>query len=167
MPNATVRANARTLPKATKSMSAAPALPEATPQDEYLRALAAKCVADARLEVATEKRKAEAAAKAEEPTLEASEAFSKAYHAWLIAKAGIEEPEIAEEEQPCRFRAESDAERRLFTTPVAYSDQFWQKLTAFERILGEELAVGLRRDSILLLALGSIKQDVLNLDICN
>ena len=63
--------------------------------------------------------------------------------------------------------AESDAERRLFTTPVAYGDQFWQKLTAFEQILGDELADGLRQDSILLLALGSIKQDIINLDLCN
>jgi hypothetical protein len=157
MPNATVRANARATPEAT----------EPAPRDEYLRLQAAKIVADARFEVAAENMKAEAAAKAEEPKLRASEAFSSAYHAWLIAKAGIEEPLVAEDEQPGRFRAESDAERRMFTTPVAYSGQFWQKLTAFERILGEELAVGLRRDSILLLALGSIKQDVLNLDIGN
>jgi hypothetical protein len=39
MPNATVRANARTLPEVTKSMPAAPASPAATPQDEYIRAL--------------------------------------------------------------------------------------------------------------------------------
>jgi hypothetical protein len=40
-------------------------------------------------------------------------------------------------------------------------------LTAFEQILGDELADGLRQDSILLLALGSIKQDIINLDLCN
>jgi hypothetical protein len=82
-----------------------------------------------------------------------------------LSAAGLEEPAIAEEEQAGRFRAESDAERRLFTTPVAYGDQFWQKLTAFEQILGAKLAVGLRRDSILMLAVGSIKQDILNLEL--
>jgi spore germination cell wall hydrolase CwlJ-like protein len=41
--------------------------PEATPKDEYLRLMAEKIVAEARLEVATEKRNAEADAKAESP----------------------------------------------------------------------------------------------------
>jgi hypothetical protein len=65
--------NDRTLPEATKSMPAAPASPEATAQDEYLRLIANKIAA-------------EAAAKAEEPKLEASRAFAQAYHAWLAAK---------------------------------------------------------------------------------
>jgi hypothetical protein len=64
------------------------------------------------------------------------------------------------------LRAQSEAERRLFTTPAASGEQIWDKLTAFEQILGEELAIGLRTDSILLLSLGSIKQDIINLDLC-
>ena len=166
MPNATVRADARTLPEATKPPPAAPASPEAAPQDEYIRALAAKCVADARYEAAAEKRKAEATAKAEEPKLEASRAFAQAFHAWLAARAGIEDPSLLEgEEQDERFRANSDAQWRLSTTPSAYPDQFWQKLEAFEVLLGDEMMGGQRRDSILLLALGSIKQDIINLDL--
>ena len=170
MPNATMRANARALPEATKPPPAAPASPEAAPQDEYIRALAAKCVADARYEVTAEKRKAEkdkvAAAKAEEPKLEASRAFAQAFHAWLAARAGIEDPSLLEgEEQDERFRANSDAQWRLSTTPSAYPDQFWQKLEAFEVLLGDEMMGGQRRDSILLLALGSIKQDIINLDL--
>jgi hypothetical protein len=166
MPNATMRANARALPEATKTPPAAPASPEAAPQDEYIRALAAKCVADARYEAAAEKRKAEATAKAEEPKLEASRAFAQAFHAWLAARAGIEDPSLLEgEEQDERFRANSDAQWRLSTTPSAYPDQFWQKLEAFEVLLGDEMMGGQRRDSILLLALGSIKQDIINLDL--
>jgi hypothetical protein len=166
MPNATMRANARALPEATKPPPAAPASPEAAPQDEYIRALAAKCVADARYEAAAEKRKAEATAKAEEPKLEASRAFAQAFHAWLAARAGIEDPSLLEgEEQDERFRANSDAQWRLSTTPSAYPDQFWQKLEAFEVLLGDEMMGGQRRDSILLLALGSIKQDIINLDL--
>ena len=165
MPN-TVRADARTLPEATNPPPAAPASPEAAPQDEYIRALAAKCVADARYEAAAEKRKAEATAKAEEPKLEASRAFAQAFHAWLAARAGIEDPSLLEgEEQDERFRANSDAQWRLSTTPSAYPDQFWQKLEAFEVLLGDEMMGGQRRDSILLLALGSIKQDIINLDL--
>jgi hypothetical protein len=195
MPNATVRANARTLPKSTKSAPASESLralyrpgvlerglkiiakaqdevaakkdapaPEAA-ADEYNRLGTAKIIADALFEVAAEKMKAEAAAKDEEPKLEASRAFAQAFHAWLAAKAGIEEPAIAEEEQPGRFRAESYSERSLFTTPAVYPDQLWQKLEAFEAILGGELMSGQKRDSILLLALGSIKQDILNLEL--
>jgi hypothetical protein len=66
MPNATVRANAQATPKAT----------EHAPRDEYPRLQAEKIVADVRLEVATEKRKAEADAKAEEPKLRASREHS-------------------------------------------------------------------------------------------
>jgi hypothetical protein len=41
----------------------------------------------------------------------------------------------------------------------------WQKLEAFPDILSKELAAGPRTESILLLALGSIKQDIINLDL--
>jgi hypothetical protein len=124
------------------------------------------------LEVATEKRKAakdKAAADAEkaeeDKRWEVSQAFTSAYHAWLAARAGIEEPDVAEEEQPERYRAQSEAERRLFTTPAVSGEQVWDKLTAFEQILGEELTIGLRKESVLVLAVGSIKQDIINLEL--
>jgi hypothetical protein len=78
--------------------------------------------------------------------------------ALLAANAGLEDPDITEEEQPERWSVQSDAERRLFTTPSVYPDQVWRKLEAFEAILSEELTIGPRTDSILMLALGSIKQ---------
>jgi hypothetical protein len=58
-----------------------PASPEAAAHDEYLRLIANKIAAEALLDVATEKRKAEAAAKAAEPKLRASKEFAEAYHA--------------------------------------------------------------------------------------
>jgi hypothetical protein len=163
MPNATVRANAQALPEATK--------PEAAPQDEYIHALAAKCVADARYEVAAEKRKAEddakkaeADAKAEEPKLRASREFAEAYHAWLVAKADDENPSVEDEEQAERFCfALPVAERRLMVTPPAYPDQLWQKVEAFEAILSDEIIKGPRRDSVIMIAVASIKQDIINL----
>jgi hypothetical protein len=164
MPNATVRANARTLPEAT----------EPAPPDEYLRLMAEKIVAEARLEVATEKRKAEkdkAAADAaqveRDKEWQAIRAFTQAYCAWLSAKAGLEDPDITDDEQPERWKAKSEAERRLFTTPATIGEQVWDKLTAFEQILGEELTIGLRNESILVLAVGSIKQDIINLELCH
>jgi hypothetical protein len=51
-------------------------------------------------------------------------------------------------------------------TPSAYPDQVWQKLEAFEAILGDEIMSGPRRDSVILLAVASIKQDIVNLDLC-
>jgi hypothetical protein len=152
--------------------SNAPASPESAIDDEYLRLQAAKIVADARLEVATEKRKAEkdkAAADVaqveRDKEWQASRAFAQAYCAWLAAKAGLEDPDITDDEQPERWRAQSEAERRLFTTPAASGEQVWDKLTAFEQILGEEMTVGLRKESVLVLAVGSIKQDIINLEL--
>jgi hypothetical protein len=165
MPNATVRANARTLPEATKSTPVAPAAAESA-ADEYLRLQAAKIVADVRLEVATEQRKADAAARAEEPKRLASRAFAEAYHAWLAAKAETENPLVEDEEQAERFsKALPVAERLLMVTPSVYPDQLWQKLEAFEAILGDEIMSGPRRDSVLRLALAGIKQDFVNLDL--
>jgi hypothetical protein len=148
----------------------APAAPEVTSRDEYDRLLVEKIYADARLEVATEKKQAVAdkaladAEKAEQDKKwQANQAFAQAYHALLAANAGLKEPDITDEEQPERWRVQSEAERRLFSTPAANGEQVWDKLTAFEQILGEELTIGLRNESILLLAVGSIKQDVINL----
>jgi hypothetical protein len=140
--------------------------------DEYLRAMAAKCLADARVSVEADRRKAEkdkAAADAEkaeeDKEYQAIRAFASAYHAWLAANAGLQDPDITEEEQPERWRAQSEAERRLFSTPATCGEDFWHKLTAFEKLLGEELTVGLRKESVLLLAVGSIKQDIINLEL--
>ncbi len=163
MPNATVRADARDLPEATKSTPAAPDSPESA-ADEYLRLMAAKIVADVRLALATEKRKEEAA-KAEAPKLETSRAFAQAYHAWLVAKADDENPSVEEEEAERFSAALPAAERRLMVTPSAYPDQLWQKLEAFEAILGDEIMIGPRRDSVILLALASIKQDMVNMEL--
>ena len=165
MPNATVGADAPASPKSVKF------------DDEYLRLQANKIVADVLLEAATEKKKAEAAAKAaaeaeadaeEEPKRHASQEFAAAFHAWLAAKAGIKDPSVEEDEEVTkRYRAESAAERRLMTAPAAYPDQVWEKLSAFEILLGEELLNGERRDSIILLSLASIKQYIHNLGLCN
>jgi hypothetical protein len=142
---------------------------------EYLRLSAEKIVADVRFEAAEErlaeaikKKKAEDAAEAEEPKRRASQEFAAAYHAWLAPKAGIKDPSVEEDEEVTkRYRAESAAERRLMTAPAAYPDQLWEKLGAFEILLGEELLNGERRDSIILLSLASIKQDIHNLGLCN
>jgi hypothetical protein len=64
-----------------------------------------------------------------------------------------------------RFAAETASERRLFITAAAYPEQVWQKLEGFEGVLHDELVSGQRNNSVLLLALGSIKQDIVNMDL--
>jgi hypothetical protein len=49
--------------------------------------------------------------------------------------------------------------------PAVFPYHVWQKIEAFEEILSHELIVGQRTDSILMLALGSIKQDCINLEL--
>jgi hypothetical protein len=103
---------------------------------------------------------------AEAPELEASQAFAQAYHAWLAAKADDENPSVEDEQQAERFSAALPvAERRLMVTPSAYPDQLWQKLEALEAILGDEIMSRPRRNSVIMLGLASIKQDIVNLEL--
>jgi hypothetical protein len=121
-----------------------------------------------RAEIAAEKEKAEAAAKTEEAERGRDKAFDQAYHDWLRALAELDDPtEASGEEWDRRLEADCVAERRLMTTPASRPEQVWKKLEAFEVILSRDLTVGPRTDSILMLALGSIKQDILNLDLCD
>ena len=96
----------------------------------------------------------------------ASEAFSRAYSGWLKAKSEIEDPSVSDNDLVAALvDAEDKAERRLIATPAAYPDQVFQKLQAFEWILGYELLAGEKRYSLLMLAVGSIKQDMINLNL--
>ena len=162
MPNATVRANAPASPK-----SANPA-PEAEPS-KHPRIIAAEVVAGFELEkkikqIQFETEVQDAEKEAENDRHAACARFSHAHHAWLKAKLAIQEP--SDEDIPAeRLKVEAEAERRFFTTPAVFADHVWDKLEAFEEILAHELRAGERTDSILLLALGAIKQDIINLDL--
>jgi hypothetical protein len=146
MPNATVGADA-------------PASPKSAADDKY-HALAAQIAAEVELKAIKERVLAEA----DDYKTRASREFGAAYHAWLAAKAAREEPEAEEEVMAARYNGEIDAERRLMVTPAAWPDQFWSKLEAFEMILSTELIGGPRQESLLLLATGSLKADILNLN---
>jgi hypothetical protein len=123
MPNATVRANARSLPEETEPL----------PVHEN----------SARIE-----------------------AFSRAYARWLTACAQLERLD-SEDEQfiNATFTEERSALRELFLIPAACTETVSAKLAAFEVDLVKERIVGEPRDSIVLLALGSIKADLINLGI--
>jgi hypothetical protein len=123
MPNATVRANARTLPEATEP---------APIHEDFARI----------------------------------EAFSRAYARWLKARAQIEVPDSDDDQFiTATFAEERSAQRELFLVPAVCVENVWSKLEVFEVDLAKELVVGQSKDSILLLALGSIKADLINLGI--
>jgi hypothetical protein len=164
MPNATVRANAPASPKSAK-----PAAPEAEPA-KHPRIIAAEIVAGFELEKKIKQIQLETDVEdAEEASRKAksaeAERFDRAYYAWLTAKAAIEEPSMNEDLAPERFKVEAEAERRFMTMPAVYGHQFWTKFQAFEEIFSKELVAGPRTESILILALGAIKQDIINLDL--
>jgi hypothetical protein len=121
MPNATVRANARTTPEEDESRS-------------------------------------EAGAR--------TEAASRAYARWHRALAQLEHPDSEDEKfVKATFTEERAALRDLFLSPAACEETVWAKFAAFEYDLVRERIIGERMDSILLLGLGAIKADLLNLGI--
>jgi hypothetical protein len=92
--------------------------------------------------------------------------FGLAYARWLRALAQLEVPDSEDEEFVLgTFLEERAALRELFLAPAACSETIWAKLAAFEADLIRERIVGEARDSILLLGLGSIKADLMNLGI--
>jgi hypothetical protein len=165
MPNATVRANAPASPESAK-----PAAPEAERAKDP-RIIAAEVVAEVDLRNRIEKIQSEMDIEAaEEASRKAKSAeadrFENAYRALLAAKAAVKDPSIDDDDvMTARQAVEAEAERRFMTMPAVYADHVWQKIEAFEGILGGELIAGERTDSILLIAIAAIKQDIINLDL--
>jgi hypothetical protein len=158
-----------TMTNAESAKSAAPA-PEAEPAKDP-RIIAAEVVAEVDLENRLKKIRSEIAVEdAEEASRKAksaaSDRFDNAYRAWLAAKAAVKDPSMDDDDvMTARQAVEAEAERRFMTMPAVYADHVWQKIEAFEGILGSEMIAGERTDSILLLAIAAIKQDIINLDL--
>jgi hypothetical protein len=94
------------------------------------------------------------------------EAFSRAYARWLTACAHLERIDSEDEKfLDAIFDEERAALRGLFLVPAASSATVWAKLAAFEIDLVKEHVAGPTKNSIVLLALGSIKADLMNLGI--
>jgi hypothetical protein len=92
--------------------------------------------------------------------------FGLAYARWLRALVQLEVPDSEDEEFVLgTFLEERAALRELFLAPAACSETIWAKLAAFEVDLVRERIAGPARDCILLLGLGSIKADLMNLGI--
>jgi hypothetical protein len=95
------------------------------------------------------------------------EAFGRAYARWLRALAQTECPISFDDEQfmKAAYAEDSLALRELFRVPADCSETVWAKLAVFEIELVKDQIVGTSKDSVLFLALGSIKADLANLGI--
>ena len=97
----------------------------------------------------------------------AEKALERAHARWLRARAARKDPDGPHDDESLGliWRAEATAARDFMLTPVTSVGYIWEKIEAFEVILGEELRDGLSRSSDLLLAFGALKQDLFNLDL--
>jgi len=148
MPNATVRAKARTTPKPP------------TPTEDIVNILKEE------IGLAARRRAGEEAAVGDDEYCAHQQAFSRAYARWLRACAQIEDPGT-DDEQIIKtfFDEERAAQRAVFLIPAVCREDLWNKLEVFEVDLAREQVVGPHKDSILMLALGSIKADLMNLGV--
>jgi hypothetical protein len=141
-----VRANARTLPKATKPG------PLEKAQDE----------------AAAKKAPTPEGKPVDNARYEAILRFDHAHARWLRACAVIQDPpgEDGEERDEAMveyYEAERQAKRELFLIPSVSSVQLWTKIEVFEQALHYELSVGSYGLFDLQLALAGIKSDIRNL----
>jgi hypothetical protein len=105
--------------------------------------------------------------KADEIEARATAAFNRAYSRWLAARAAEGDWPMKDEEMNKRVDEEEEAERAFPATPAAKAFQVWNKLEAVEAIVSKDLREGRARYSTILTAFGSLKADIVNLDLCD
>jgi hypothetical protein len=160
MPNATVRANARPMPKPKPGSVAS------------IRRQTADLNSATALLKATEVVERELAEPNEQPKiisehLAKRHAFERAYTGWLIARAAQDNPDLPEDDESARHRDHeyAQAEHELMLMPAISGWMVWHKLEVLALCLEDELRNGTRADSFSLLALAAIKTDLLMLGI--
>jgi hypothetical protein len=138
MPNATLRADARTMPKSAPP-SAGPDLDNVVPGPA----------------AADDPRAAKLATR---------DAFDLAYSSWLAARAGRKtnmDDDTAE-----KLDADLEAaEREVMLTPALYDWMVWDKLEILTLIMEDDLRNGERADNFSLVSLAAIKSDLIRLGI--
>jgi hypothetical protein len=163
MPNATVRANARTTPK--PKPGSAESIRRQTADLKFATALlkasqaAVPDTIESIVERGTAKRDAELDAK--------HELFGRAYARWLRARAALDDPDAdgSEESGAARFKAVDEAARALLVTPALYDDELWRKWEVLEDYVSADAIAGPATDNRAIMALGCIKADLLRLGI--
>jgi hypothetical protein len=154
MPNATVRANARPMPKPKPGSVAS--IRRQTAELETATALLKGAQV---VERGTAKQDAELDAK--------HNLFGRAYARWLRARAVMDDPDAdcSEQAWAARFKALDDAERTLLVTPPLSDEMLWQKWEVLESFVSCDAIAGQATDNRAIMALGCIKADLLRLGI--
>jgi hypothetical protein len=150
MPNATVRANARTTLKPPPGSVAS--LRGQTAELESATALLQISQAVERdIDCETDKHVR----------------FGRAYARWLHARAALEDPDAdgSQEAGAARFSALDEAARSLLITAPISDEELWQKWEVLENYVSEDAIQGQALDNRAIMALGCIKADLLRLGI--
>jgi hypothetical protein len=163
MPNATVRANARSMPEPkrgsvesirgqTVALKAATALLKTIPVVE-------RDTLEGVIEREAPKWDAKFDAKRDQ--------FGRAYARWLRARASLDDPDAdgSEEAGAARFKAVDEAARSLLITPPVCDEELWQKWEVLEDYVSEDVIQGQATDNRAIMALDCIKADLLRLGI--
>ena len=157
MPNATVRANARPMPKLKPGSVAS--IRRQTADLKSATALL-KATQDVEREAVTPSGSSNSERLADECVSE------RAYSRWLAALAKWHNPDGFDDETGKKRGEElKRAERELVFTPANQSDRVWEKIQVLTLCLEEEGTLGRRNDHFALLALAAIKADLLALGI--
>ena len=158
MPNATVRANARPMPKPKPGSAASIRRGTADLKSSVALLKAAEVV---------ERELADPKAVSDDPERLANDAaFDRAYSRWLAALAKWHNPDGMDDETAKKRSEElKNAERELVFSPATRSDMVWDKIQVLTLCLDEESELGPRADHFAVLALAAIKADLLRLGI--
>jgi hypothetical protein len=166
MPTATVRANARAMPKSPPQPAAPSALARAT-----ARTLPNPPLGSAEsLRQNTENLESMTAlvkASRERGLCAKHELFGRAYVRWLRARAALEDPDAdgSDEASEARFNAVGEAARLLLVTPAIYDEELWQKWEVLEDYVSADVIEGQAADNRAIMALGCIKADLIRIGI--
>jgi hypothetical protein len=169
MPNATVRASARAMPKSAPKRDPLPTAVDLRQHAADLRSAvalmeAAKVVerelAEPKDPPATQPAAEETAAETEASPRDPAD---RAYVRWLRARAALNDPDVsyAEKDLAARQDDADEAARALLVTPISHADMVWQKWEVLEHFVSADAIDGPAFDNRTAIALGCVKADLL------
>jgi len=89
--------------------------------------------------------------------------FERLYGDWHTARAALSNPDLPEDDVSANARSRKldEAERALLTTPAPLPCGVWMKWEVLDQIMTNEAESGANTDNRVLVAVASIKADVL------
>jgi hypothetical protein len=174
MPKATVRANAPASPKSAAATAAAPTPKGEPAKDPRIMPQKSSPESSWKSESSKSRRKSRssngkrtARPELRQPISKETGNLSVAYVRWIRAHAAVKDPDLPQGDEDGVMKAlyaeEGAAKRELFLLRATDAEKLSAKLEAFEHDLVEERRDGPMNDSVLLVALGGIKRDIMDL----